>query len=149
MRTAFLPVTVVLFGTSLGLAQIRPLGNATLRRSEPISRCVTYTKDSGEVYCVVCTSGLNWTESVKERGSPVVISGVVGKAGVGTSPDEAKANMTGVKTKQDASGKLRVYFEQEKAVKGVKVFSLDLERGGELTFESLEDVQFIPRKTKK
>jgi hypothetical protein len=90
---------------------------------------------------------VNWTEAVAGRGSPVVISDVVGKAGVGATAEEAKEKLTPLKTKKDKSGTTQVYFEQEKPFRGVRVFHLELQSGNaQLADDTLVDLKFLKKK---
>jgi hypothetical protein len=130
------------------LAQEQPNEVAAAKPDGKPTSCLTYTKNDGMIYCVLCTSGLNWTESVKEQGTPIVISDVVGKAGVGATKEEAKANLTDVRTRKSSLGKTLVYIDQKRPFKDVKVLYLDLDfnRGVELTYETLKEVKFTAEK---
>jgi hypothetical protein len=143
MNANFVAGSAILLITSCALSAHAQPDEGTLgKAAEQPTRCTTYTRDDGTVYCVLCTKGLNWTESAKEEGSRAVISDVVGRAGVGASKDEAGTNLSDVKTGTGASGKTIVYFQQQKAFKNVNLFHLDLQRGRQLTYESLEDIGF-------
>jgi hypothetical protein len=52
----------------------------------------------------------------------LVVSDVVGMAGIGNDREAARANLSTLKTKKDRNGAGIVYFDQTKPFRGVKRF---------------------------
>lgn len=98
--------------------------NASMRPSSNATAYVTYEKDDGTVEFALRVEDVNWTEQWGKRGTPVVVSNVVGKAGVGVNREDAKANLSSLQTKKDRNGAGIVYFDQTTPFRGIKRFYL-------------------------
>jgi len=93
---------------------------ASMRPSSNATAYITYEKDD----LVLCVEDTNWTEQWGKRGTPVVVSNVVGKAGVGANREDARASLSPLQTKKDRNRAGIVYFDQETPFRGVKRFYL-------------------------
>jgi hypothetical protein len=95
---------------------------ASMRPSSNASAFMTYEKEDGTVDFVLRVESANWTEARGEEDSPLVVSDVVGMAGVGEDPDAARANLSTLKTKKDRNGSGIIYFDQATPFRGVDRF---------------------------
>lgn len=95
---------------------------ASMRPSSNASAFMTYEKEDGTVDFVLRVENTNWTEARGNEESPLVVSDVVGMAGVGADRDAARANLSPLNTKKDRNGAGIVYFDQATPFRGVQRF---------------------------
>ena len=114
VQVAFLFLSLGAVADEVGLTPKRSVENDV--------EVLDYRNEDGSPCCVLCIKGADWKEIRAEKGKHPAIEGLVGKAGMGNTKEQALASLSPLTTKKTQVGTMPVYFERSGEFKGEKAF---------------------------